>query len=112
MEHLKFETPDMVAGNIEKIGALFPVAIMEMQGEDGRLKTEINFEVLKQLLSWDMVDGDECYEFTWVGKKAAMAGTARLITKTLHSVKEDSRDWDTAQNLYIERDSLEVLKIL
>lgn len=112
MEHMKFETPDMVAGNIEKIGALFPSAITEMRGEDGHIKKGINFEVLKQLLSRDVVDGDECYEFTWVGKKAAMAEAARPITKTLRPVKEDSRDWDTTQNLYIEGDNLEVLKIL
>ena len=112
MEKLKFETPDMVAGNIEKIGALFPSAITEMRGEDGQIKKGINFEVLKQLLSRDVVDGDECYEFTWVGKKAAMAEAARPITKTLRPVKEDSRDWDTTQNLYIEGDNLEVLKIL
>ena len=112
MEHLKFETPDMVAGNIEKIGALFPAAITEMRGEDGQIKKGINFEVLKQLLSRDVVDGDECYEFTWVGKKVAIAEAARPITKTLRPVKEDSRDWDTTQNLYIEGDNLEVLKIL
>lgn len=112
MDKLKFETPDMVAGNIEKIGALFPAAITEMRGEDGQLKKGINFEVLKQLLSRDVVDGDECYEFTWVGKKAAIAEAARPITKTLRPVQEDSRDWDTTQNLYIEGDNLEVLKIL
>ena len=112
MDKLKFETPDMVAGNIEKIGALFPSAITEMRGEDGQIKKGINFEVLKQLLSRDVVDGDECYEFTWVGKKAAMAEAARPITKTLRPVKEDSRDWDTTENLYIEGDNLEVLKIL
>lgn len=112
MDKLKFETPDMVAGNIEKIGALFPSAITEMRGEDGQIKKGINFEVLKQLLSRDVVDGDECYEFTWVGKKAAMAEAARPITKTLRPVKEGSRDWDTTQNLYIEGDNLEVLKIL
>ena len=112
MEHLKFETPDMVAGNIEKIGTLFPAAVTEMRGEGGTIKKGINFEVLKQLLSRDVVDGDECYEFTWVGKKAAMAEAARPITKTLRPVKEDSRDWDTTENLYIEGDNLEVLKLL
>lgn len=112
MDKLKFETPDMVAGNIEKIGELFPSAIAEMRGEDGQIKKGINFEVLKQLLSRDVVDGDECYEFTWVGKKAAMAEAARPITKTLRPVKEDSLDWDNTQNLYIEGDNLEVLKIL
>ena len=112
MDKLKFETPDMVTENIDKIAALFPTAITEMRGEDGEIKRGVNFEVLKQLLSRDVVDGDECYEFTWVGKKAAMAEAARPITKTLRPVKADSRDWDTTENLYIEGDNLEVLKIL
>jgi adenine-specific DNA-methyltransferase len=112
MEHMKFETPDMVTENIDKIAALFPSAVTEMRGEDGEIKRGVNFEVLKQLLSRDVVDGDECYEFTWVGKKAAMAEAARPITKTLRPVKEDSRNWDTTENLYIEGDNLEVLKIL
>lgn len=112
MEHMKFETPDMVTENIDKIAALFPSAITEMRGEDGEIKRGVNFEVLKQLLSRDIVDGDECYEFTWVGKKAAMAEAARPITKTLLPVKADSRDWETTENLYIEGDNLEVLKIL
>ena len=112
MDHLKFETPDMVAGNIDKIAELFPSAITEMRGEDGTLKKGVNFEILRQLLSPDVVDGEEHYEFTWVGKKAAMAEAARPTTKTLRPVKEDSRDWDTTENLYIEGDNLEVLKIL
>ena len=112
MDHLKFETPDLTVQNIEKIAALFPSAVTEMRGEDGEIKKGVNFEVLKQLLSPDVVDGDERYEFTWVGKKAAMAEAARPITKTLRPVKEDSRAWDTTQNLYIEGDNLEVLKIL
>ena len=112
MEHMKFETSDMVTENIDKIAALFPSAITEMRGEDGEIKRGVNFEVLKQLLSRDVVDGDECYEFTWVGKKAAMAEAARPITKTLRPVKADSRNWDTTENLYIEGDNLEVLKLL
>lgn len=112
MEHMKFETSDMVTENIDKIAALFPSTITEMRGEDGEIKRGVNFEVLKQLLSRDVVDGDECYEFTWVGKKAAMAEASRPITKTLRPVKAESRDWDTTENLYIEGDNLEVLKIL
>lgn len=112
MDKLEFETPDMVTENIDKIAALFPSAITEMRGEDGEIRRGVNFEVLKQLLSRDVVDGDECYEFTWVGKKAAMAEAARPITKTLRPVKADSRNWDTTENLYIEGDNLEVLKIL
>lgn len=112
MKKLKLQTPDMVSENIDKIAALFPSTITEMRGEDGEIKRGVNFEVLKQLLSRDVVDGDECYEFTWVGKKAAMAEAARPITRTLRPVKADSRDWDTTENLYIEGDNLEVLKIL
>ena len=112
MDVLSFKTPDLTASNIDKIAQLFPSAITEMRDEDGQIKKGINFEVLKQLLSRDVVDSDECYEFTWVGKKAAMAEAARPITKTLRPAKEDSRDWDTTENLYIEGDNLEVLKHL
>ena len=112
MEKMSFETSDMVLQNIEKIAEIFPSVITEMHDEDGKLKKGINFEMLKQLLSPDVVDGAECYEFTWVGKKAAMAEAARPITKTLRPVKEDSRDWETTENLYLEGDNLEVLKIL
>ena len=113
MDKLKMETPDVTAENIEKIGALFPSAVTEMRGEDGSIKKGVNFEMLKQLLSPDVVEeGDERYEFTWVGKKQAVAEAARPTTKTLRPVKEDSRNWDTTENLYIEGDNLEVLKIL
>ena len=112
MNKLKMQTPDITSDNIEKIAALFPSVVTEMRGEDGKVKKGINFEMLKQLLSPDAVDGDERYEFTWVGKKAAIAEAARPITKTLRPVKEDSRDWNTTQNLYIEGDNLEALKIL
>ena len=112
MEKMRMETVDMTAQNIEKIAELFPSAVTEMRGEDGTVKKGINFEALKQLLSKDVVDGDECYEFTWVGKKAAIAEAARPTTKTLRPVVEDSRDWDTTENLYIEGDNLEALKIL
>ena len=113
MDKLKMETPDMAAENVEKIAALFPSAITEIQGEDGSIKKGVNFEMLKQLLSPDVVEeGDERYEFTWVGKRQSIAEAARPTTKTLRPVKADSRNWDTTENLYIEGDNLEVLKIL
>ena len=112
MDKINCFTPNLADRNIDKIAELFPSTITEMRGEDGQVKKGVNFEVLKQLLSQDVVDGGECYEFTWVGKKAAMAEAARPTTKTLRPVKEDSRDWDTTENLYIEGDNLEVLKIL
>lgn len=112
MDKVKMTTPDGVTENIEKLGALFPAAVTEMRGEDGTLRKGIDFEKLKQLLSRDIVEGGERYEFSWVGKKAAMAEAARPTTETLRPVKADSRDWDTTENLYIEGDNLAALKIL
>ena len=112
MNKMKFETPDMTAENVEKIAELFPNCVTEMRDESGKVKRGINFEVLKQMLSSDVVDGDECYEFTWVGKKASIAEANRPIRKTLRPCIEESKDWDTTENLYIEGDNLEVLKLL
>lgn len=112
MDKVKMTTPDGVTENIEKLAALFPAAVTEMRGEDGTLRKGIDFEKLKQLLSRDIVEGGERYEFSWVGKKAAMAEAARPTTETLRPVKADSRDWDTTENLYIEGDNLAALKIL
>ena len=112
MDHLDLEAPGLTAGNVEKIAALFPAAVTETRGADGKVKKAVNFEVLKQLLAPDVAEGEERYEFTWVGKRAAMAEAARPTSRTLRPVKADSRDWDTTRNLYIEGDNLEVLKIL
>ena len=112
MDKMKFETPNMTAENVEKIAELFPNCVTEMRDERGKVKRGINFEVLKQMLSSDVVDGDECYEFTWVGKKASIAEANRPIRKTLRPCPEESKDWDTTENLYIEGDNLEVLKLL
>lgn len=112
MEKMKFETADMTEKNIDKIAALFPNCVTEMRDESGKLKRGINFEVLKQMLSPDVVDGDECYEFTWVGKKASIVEANKPIRKTLRPCIEESKDWDTTENLYIEGDNLEVLKLL
>ena len=112
MDKVKMTTPDGVTENVEKLAALFPAAVTEMRGEDGTLRKGIDFEKLRQLLSRDIVEGGERYEFSWVGKKAAMAEAARPTTETLRPVKADSRDWDTTENLYIEGDNLAALKIL
>ena len=80
--------------------------------EKGKLKRAINFELLKQMLSPDVVDGDEAYEFTWVGKKAAIVEANKPIRKTLRPCIEESKNWDSTENLYIEGDNLEVLKLL
>ena len=112
MDKMKFESPDMTAQNIDRIAALFPNCVTEMPDENGKIKRAVNFELLKQMLSPDVVDGDEAYEFTWVGKKAAIVEANKPIRKTLRPCVEESKDWDTTENLYIEGDNLEVLKLL
>lgn len=109
---MRMESVDLTAQNIDKIGALFPNCITETKGEDGKMKKAINFDLLRQMLSGDVVEGDEAYEFTWVGKKAAIVEANKPIRKTLRPCKEDSVNWDTTENLYIEGDNLEVLKLL
>ncbi|MBQ7366454.1 MAG: site-specific DNA-methyltransferase [Spirochaetaceae bacterium] len=112
MEKMRMESPDLTAQNIEKIGALFPNCITETVDENGKPKKAINFDLLKQMLSGDVIEGSEAYEFTWVGKKAAIVEANKPIRKTLRPCKEESVNWDTTENLYIEGDNLEVLKLL
>lgn len=112
MDKMRMESVDMTAQNVEKIGALFPNCITETVDDHGKPKKAINFELLKQMLSEDVLDGDEAYEFTWVGKKAAIVEANKPIRKTLRPCKEESVDWDATENLYIEGDNLEVLKLL
>ena len=118
MEKMKFESPDMTAQNIDRIAALFPNCITEMLDEEQSTsekkvyKRAVNFELLKQMLSPDVVDGEEAYEFTWVGKKAAIVEANKPIRKTLRPCVAESKNWDTTENLYIEGDNLEALKLL
>ena len=118
MDKLRMESPDMTAQNIDRIAALFPNCITEMLDEERSTpekkvyKRAVNFELLKQILSPDVVDGDEAYEFTWVGKKAAIVEANKPIRKTLRPCVAESKDWDNTENLYIEGDNLEVLKLL
>lgn len=116
---LPLQTPNLTAQNIDKIAALFPNCITEMLDEEKSTpdhhkvyKRGINFELLKQMLSPDVVDGDEAYEFTWVGKKASIVEANKPIRKTLRPCPAESKNWDDTENLYIEGDNLEVLKLL
>lgn len=115
---LPLQTHNLTAQNIDKIAALFPNCITEMLDEEKSTpdhkvyKRGINFELLKQMLSPDVVDGDEAYEFTWVGKKASIVEANKPIRKTLRPCPEESKNWDDTENLYIEGDNLEVLKLL
>ena len=112
MNKPKFETPDLTQKNIDKISQLFPNCITETKDENGKLKKAVNFELLQHMLKSDIADGDEAYEFTWVGKKAAIVEANKPIRKTLRPCKEESVNWDNTENLYIEGDNLEVLKLL
>ena len=115
---LPLQTPNLTTQNIDKIAALFPNCITEMLDEEKSTpdhkvyKRGINFELLKQMLSPDVVDGDEAYEFTWVGKKASIVEANKPIRKTLRPCPAESKNWDDTENLYIEGDNLEVLKLL
>lgn len=99
------QTPNLTAQNIDKIAALFPNCITEMLDEEKSTtdhkvyKRGINFELLKQMLSPDVVDGDEAYEFTWVGKKASIVEANKPIRKTLRPCPEESKNWDDTENL-------------
>ena len=112
MDKMRMESIDMTAQNIEKIGTLFPNCITETKDETGKPKKAINFDLLRQMLSGDVIEGDEAYEFTWVGKKAAIVEANKPIRKTLRPCPEESVNWDSTENLYIEGDNLEVLKLL
>ena len=118
MDKMRMESPDMTAQNVDRIAALFPNCVTEVLDEEHSTpekkvyKRAINFELLKQMRSPDVVEGNERYEFTWVGKKAAIVEANQPIRKTLRPCKEESKDWDTTENLYIEGDNLEVLKLL
>lgn len=105
-------TPDFTRVNVEKIAELFPNVVTEAKDESGNLVHKIDFEKLKQELSSNIIDGDESYDFTWVGKKQAMIEANRPIRKTLRPCREESVDWENTENLYIEGDNLDVLKVL
>ena len=102
MNKMKFESPNLTADNIAKLSELFPGVVAE---------GKVNIDLLRSYVG-EEVFGDEAYEFTWVGKRAAIAEAGRPIRKTLRPCVEESRNWDTTENLYIEGDNLDVLKLL
>lgn len=114
MDHLDLHSESGAQLNMDALYRIAPSVFTEARDEKtGRVSRKVDFEALRQLLGDEVFDGDgESYQFTWVGKNAAKAEAARSIDKTLRPVKEDSVDWDTTQNLYIEGDNLEVLKLL
>ncbi|MCC8044850.1 MAG: hypothetical protein LIP12_05045 [Clostridiales bacterium] len=112
MEKMKMESVDIAEQNLKKIAEIFPNCITEKFDAGGVMRKVVNVKLLEQMLSDEVIDGDEAYEFTWVGKKASIVEANKPIRKTLRPCPEESVNWDTTENLYIEGDNLEVLKLL
>ena len=113
MQKLKLQTADMAERNIETLGQLFPSCLTEKINDEGKLVKAIDFDKLRQELACDVVEGaEERYQFTWPDKRAAIRLANAPTNKTLRPCREESVDFDNTQNLYIEGDNLEVLKLL
>ena len=113
MERIATSTPDLTQENTEKIAALLPDVVTEAVGEDGQVRRAIDFDALREDLSRDIVDGPrERYQFTWPGKRSAKAEARAPFDGTLRPCPEKSKDWDTTQNVYIEGDNLQALKLM
>src|ERR1700722_7854440 len=113
MEKLKLHTPDLTAQNIEKVAQLFPNCVTETQDGQGRLTRAIDFDQLRQELSGSIVDGPrERYHLDWPGKREAMLAANAPIAKTLRPCREESVDFDTTKNVFVEGDNLDALKLL
>ena len=113
MEKLKMHSPDFTQENIGKLAELFPNCVTESRAEDGTLKRTIDFDQLRQELSPAIVEGpQERYQLNWPGKREALLTANAPIAKTLRPSREESVDFDTTQNLFIEGDNLDALKLL
>lgn len=113
MDKLKMHTPNKADENFKKLAALFPNAVTETLDENGEVVRAIDKDVLMQEISCTVVDGkEERYQFTWPDKKKSVLLANAPINKTLRPCREESVDFDTTENLYIEGDNLEVLKLL
>lgn len=113
MDKLKMQSPDAMVGNVAKIAALFPQCVTERIGKDGHPELAVDFDKLREELSADALEsGEERYQFTWPDKKASGRLANTPTTMALRPCPEESVNFDNTQNLYIEGDNLEVLKIL
>lgn len=112
MEKMRMESINIVKKNIEEIEKIFPSCITEAVDENNHLIKAVDFEKLRQMLTLVTIKEDETYEFTWPGKKAAIVETNRPIRKTLRPNREKSVNWENTENIYIEGDNLEALKLL
>ncbi|EFH8495329.1 site-specific DNA-methyltransferase, partial [Escherichia coli] len=113
MEKLKMHSPNLTQDNIARIRDLFPGCVTEAKGEDGTVKLAVDFDQLRQELAESIVEGpQERYHLNWPGKREALLAANAPIAKTLRPVREESVDFDTTKNLFIEGDNLDALKLL
>ena len=113
MEKLKLHSPDFTEENIARLAALFPNCVTEARDEKGVVKKSIDFDQLRQELSTSIVDGpQERYRLDWPGKREALLAANAPIAKTLRPCREESVDFETTKNLFIEGDNLDALKLL
>lgn len=113
MDKLKMHSPNLTQDNIDRIREVFPACVMEAKGEDGSIKLAVDFDQLRQELTETIVEGpQERYQLNWPGKREALLAANSPIAKTLRPCREDSVDFDTTENLFIEGDNLDALKLL
>ncbi|WP_180698314.1 site-specific DNA-methyltransferase [Pseudomonas crudilactis] len=113
MDKLKMHSPNMAEANINKLAELFPNCITEARDAAGELKKAIDFDLLRQELSSSIVEGaQERYQLNWPGKREALLAANAPIAKTLRPFRDESVDFDSTQNLFIEGDNLDVIKLL
>ena len=112
-KHIDMKTPNGAQLNLDALYQIAPSCFTEAKGDDGEVHRVVDFNKLRLLLGDQTVeDAPEVYDFTWVGKRAALQEAAKPIRKTLRPCPEESVDWENTKNLYIEGDNLEVLKLL
>ncbi len=113
MDKLKMHSPDLTQDNIARLRELFPGCVTEARGDDGNVKLAVDFDQLRQELSNSIVEGpQERYQLNWPGKREALLTANAPIAKTLRPCRDESVDFDTTKNLFIEGDNLDALKLL
>ena len=113
MEKMKMHSPDLTEQNVARIRELFPGCVTEVRDENGAVQLAVDFDLLRQELSASIVEGpDERYHLNWPGKREALLAANAPIAKTLRPCREESVDFDTTKNLFIEGDNLDALKLL
>ena len=113
MDTLKMHSPDLAQAHIARLRELFPGCVTEAKGEDGAVRLAVDFDLLRQELSGTLVEGpQERYQLNWPGKREALLTANAPIAKTLRPCRDESVDFDTTKNLFIEGDNLDALKLL